>query len=314
MKIVVLDGYALNPGDLSWDELGSLGEVKIYDRTHESETVKRAAGADLLLTNKTLLMDDVIEKLPGLRYIGILATGYNVVDTEAARKKGIVVTNVPAYSTMSVAQHVFALILEFFNGVGSLSEGVRKGRWSNSIDFCYWDKPLTELESMTIGIIGFGRIGRAVARIAEAFGIKVIVHGTSKVNGYEHCSLDELLIKSDIVSLHCPLTSRTRGIINADRLKLMKSSALLVNTARGPLVVEQDLADALNEDRLGGAALDVLSEEPPPADNPLLAAKNCIITPHVAWASYAARKRLMKIAVVNLKSFLNGKPINVVNL
>jgi len=313
MKIVVLDGFALNPGDLSWDDLKAMGEVKIYDRTAPSETIERASGAQILLTNKTLLMAEELDQLPDLKYIGVLATGYNVVDTDAARQKGIIVTNVPSYGTMSVAQHVFALILEFFNGVGSLSDGVRKGKWSRSIDFCYWDKPLTEIETMTLGIIGFGRIGRAVALIAEAFGMKVIVHDPGKVNGYESCSLDELLIKSDIVTLHCPLTPETRGIINSERLTLMKSSALLVNTARGPLIIEQDLADALNEAKLAGAALDVLSDEPPSEDNPLLSAKNCIITPHVAWASFAARKRLLGIAVDNIRFFLEGKPVNVLN-
>ncbi|HPM87452.1 MAG TPA: D-2-hydroxyacid dehydrogenase [Bacteroidales bacterium] len=313
MKIVVLDGYALNPGDLSWDELKTLGEVEIYDRTTPSETVKRASGRQILLTNKTLLMSEELDRLPDVKYIGVLATGYNVVDTEAAKQKGIIVTNVPAYGTMSVAQHVFALIFEFSNYAGCLSEGVRSGRWSNSIDFCYWDKPLAELAGLTIGIIGFGRIGRAVAGIAEALGMKVIISERNKVPGYENHSVEELLKQSDIVSLHCPLTPETKGIINSVRLKLMKSSALLVNTARGPLVVEKDLANALNDGRIAGAALDVLSVEPPPSDNPLLSAKNCIITPHVAWASFSARKRLMDIAVSNVRQYLSGNPVNVVN-
>ena len=314
MKIVVLDGYALNPGDLSWEGLKSLGGVEIYDRTPASETVKRAAGAEIVLTNKTLLMAEVIGKLPDLKYIGVLATGYNVVDLESARRKGIVVTNVPAYSTMSVAQHVFALILEFFNGTGSLSEGVRKGRWSRNIDFCYWDKTLTELDGLTMGIVGFGKIGKAVARIGEVFGLKVMVHTRSSVNGYENCSLDELLKNSDIVTLHCPLTPETQGMINAGRLGMMKPSALLVNTARGPLLVEQDLAEALNKGIIAGACLDVLSQEPPVKDNPLLSARNCIITPHVAWATLEARKRLMGIAVSNVREFLAGNPVNVVNM
>lgn len=313
MKTVVLDGFTLNPGDLSWDAFKEIGPVEIYDRTLPEEIISRAAGAAIILTNKTLLMADILEKLPGLRYIGVLATGYNVVDTAAARAKGIIVTNIPDYSTKSVAQHVFALILEFFNGVGSLSEGVRKGRWSSSIDFCYWDKPLIELAGLTIGIVGFGRIGRAVAGISESLEMKVIVNEPSGVSCYENCSLDELLKRSDIVTLHCPLTPETKGIINSDRLRMMKHSALLVNAARGLLVVEKDLADALNEGIIAGAALDVLSDEPPPADNPLLSAKNCIITPHVAWASLAARERLMKIAVDNVKAFLAGKPVNVVN-
>ncbi len=313
MKIVVLDGFALNPGDLSWDDLKDMGEVKIYDRTAPSDTIERASGAQILLTNKTLLMAEELYQLPDLKYIGVLATGYNVVDTEAAKQKGIIVTNVPAYGTMSVAQHVFALVLEFFNGVGLLSDGVRKGRWSRSIDFCYWDKPLTELAGLTIGIVGFGRIGKAVATIAEAFGMRVIVSDPSSASDYESVPLNELFIHSDIVTLHCPLTPETKGMINAEMLRLMKSSALLVNTARGPLVVEGDLADALNEGRIAGAALDVLSVEPPPSDNPLLSAKNCIITPHVAWATFEARKRLIEIAMENIKMYLEGTPVNIVN-
>lgn len=314
MKIVVLDGYALNPGDLSWEELKSLGEVEIYDRTSAEETVRRASGAEIILTNKTMLLSDVIGKLPDLKYIGVLATGYNVVDLDITRERGIVVTNVPAYSTMSVAQHVFALILEFFNVPCSLSEGVRNGRWSRNIDFCYWDKTLTELDGLVMGIVGFGKIGQAVARIGEVFGLNVLVHTRSRVSDYENCSLEQLLEKSDIVSLHCPLTPETRGMINAERLGMMKPSALLVNTARGPLVIEQDLADALNKGIIAGACLDVLSQEPPGEDNPLLSARNCIITPHVAWATLAARKRLMKIAVSNVREFLAGSPVNVVNM
>jgi len=313
MKIVVLDGYALNPGDLSWDELKSLGEVKIYDRTHDDMVIDRAADADIILTNKILMLSDTIERLPRLKYIGVLATGYNVVDTEAARRRGIIVTNIPAYSTASVAQHTFALILEFYNYPGKFSEEVREGRWCRNPDFCYWDKPLTELAGRTIGIVGFGRIGRAVARIAEAMEMKVIVSEVTEVAGYENCTLDELLRRSDIVTLHCPLTPETKGMINGAKLKLMKPTALLVNCARGQLIVEQDLADALNEGRIAGAALDVLSEEPPRPDNPLLRARNCIITPHVAWATFEARQRLMKIAVDNVRSFLAGNPVNVVN-
>lgn len=313
MKIVVLDGYALNPGDLSWDELKSLGEVEVYDRTPDNMITERAADAEIILTNKNLMMANVIEKLPRLKYIGVLATGYNVVDTEAAKRRGIIVTNVPAYSTASVAQHTFALILEFYNYPGKFSDEVREGRWSRNLDFCYWDKQLIELAGKTIGIVGFGRIGKAVARVAEALEMNVIVSEVTDVEGYENYPLDELLKRSDIVTLHCPLTSETKGIINRGRLRLMKPSALLVNCARGQLIVEQDLADALNEGRIAGAALDVLSEEPPSPDNPLLKAKNCIITPHVAWATLEARQRLMKIAVNNVRSFLEGKPVNVVN-
>jgi len=313
MKIVVLDGYALNPGDLSWDELKSLGEVEVYDRTPDNMITERAADAEIILTNKNLMMANVIEKLPRLKYIGVLATGYNVVDTEAAKRRGIIVTNVPAYSTASVAQHTFALILEFYNYPGKFSDEVREGRWSRNLDFCYWDKQLIELAGKTIGIVGFGRIGKAVARVAEALEMNVIVSEVTDVEGYENYPLDELLKRSDIVTLHCPLTPGTKGIINRERLRLMKPSALLVNCARGQLIVEHDLAEALNEGRIAGAALDVLSEEPPCPDNPLLKAKNCIITPHVAWATLEARQRLMKIAVNNVRSFMEGKPVNVVN-
>ena len=313
MQIVVLDGYTLNPGDLSWDELKLLGDVKIYDRTPADKTIERASIAEILLTNKTLLMAPEIEELQRLKYIGVLATGYNVVDTEAAKQKGIVVTNVPAYSTMSVAQHVFALILEFYNGVGGLSAGVRNGRWCNSVDFCYWDKPLTEISGLTIGIIGFGSIGRAVAGIAEAFKMKVIVNTKENTSEYDNYTLDELLVRSDIVTLHCPLTRETKGMINAEKLRLMKPSVLLVNTARGPLVNEKDLAEALNKGQLAGAAIDVLSFEPPPADNPLISTKNCIITPHVAWASLSARRRLMTITASNIREYPSGYPVNVVN-
>ena len=313
MKIVVLDGYTLNPGDLSWDELKTLGEVEIYDRTSGDQIINRAMDAEIVLTNKTVLMAPEIEKLPKLRYIGVLATGFNVVDIDTAKKRGIIVTNVPAYSTMSVAQHVFALILEFYNGTGSLSDSVRNGRWSRCVDYCYWDKPLNEIAGSTIGIVGFGRIGKAVARIAEKFEMKVIVNEITEVTGYDNLPLDELLAQSDIVTLHCPLTPDTKEIINGKRLSLMKSSALLVNCARGQLIAEHDLADALNKGRIAGAALDVLSVEPPPPDNPLLRARNCIITPHVAWATFEARKRLMKMAVDNVRCFIEGKPVNVVN-
>jgi len=313
MKIVVLDGYALNPGDLSWDELRKLGNVEIYERTPKELITERAGGAEIIMTNKTVLTSKIIKKLTSLKYIGVLATGVNVVDLEAASERGVIVTNVPAYSTMSVAQHVFALILEYYNYTGTLSEEVKAGKWSGNADFCFWDKQLTELAGKTIGIIGFGRIGKAVAGIADAFGMKVVISSKRKAPGYKNYSVEELLNKSDIVTLHCPLTEETRGLINADRLKQMKSTALLVNTSRGPVVVEEDLADALNKDIIAGAALDVLSEEPPRPDNPLLTAKNCIITPHIAWATFEARQRLMKISVENLKGFLNGKPVNVVN-
>lgn len=313
MKIVVLDGYTANPGDLSWDALKEIGDVEIYDRTPPVEVIDRATGAEIILTNKTVLSSEIIEKLPDLKYIGVLATGYNVVDVNAAREKGIVVTNIPDYSKISVAQHTFALILEFFNDVGNLSQGVRKGQWSRSIDFNYWDKPLTELAGLTIGIIGCGKIGKSVAGIAKAIGMVVIVNDKIIIPDYENCWIEGILKRSDIVTLHCPLTSETKGLINSERLKMMKSSALLVNTARGPLIVEDDLAQALNEEWIAGAALDVLSVEPPPENNPLLKAKNCLITPHVAWATYSSRRRLLNIAAENIKSFLNGKSINVIN-
>ena len=315
-QIVVLDGFTLNPGDLDWSEFKSLGHCEIYDRTPPAELLPRAANADILLTNKTALSSGDIQNLPRLRYIGVLATGTNVVDLAAARARGIPVTNVPTYGTKSVAQMTFALLLELAHHVGHHAQTVREGRWIRSADFCYWDFPLIELEELTLGIVGFGRIGRAVADLAAAFGLKVLAADPAAGTAPPFVRLVEietLFRQSDIVSLHCPLTPQTARLVNARRLALMKPTAFLLNTSRGPLVDEPALADALNCGRLAGAALDVLAVEPPPADNPLLTAKNCLITPHLAWATRAARSRLMQIAVQNVRAFLQGKPENVVN-
>jgi len=319
MKIVVLDGYCLNPGDLSWDSLRDLATVEVYERTSSAdEIISRASDAELVMANKAALSRGVLDRLPKLRYIGVLATGYDVVDVEAARERGIVVSNVPAYSTDSVAQLVFALLLELCHQVRLHSDAVRAGEWSSNQDFCFWKTPLVELAGKTMGIVGFGRIGRRTARVADALGMRVIAAARTRVSpppydGFRFASIEELLRESDVVSLHAPLTPETRELINAERLALMKPSAFLINTARGPLVVEQDLADALNGSRLAGAGVDVLSAEPPAADNPLLSAQNCIVTPHIAWATREARLRLMEIAVANVKAFVNGAPENVVS-
>lgn len=309
MKIVVLDGYTLNPGDLSWDALNELGETAHYDRTPPGEVVRRAAGAEVVLTNKTPLPREVIGALPELRYIGVLATGHNVVDSAAARKRGIVVTNVPAYGSRSVAQHAFALLLELTNHVGIHSTGMPSGEWSRSVDWCYWKSPLIELDGLTAGLIGRGRIGNAFAALCEAAGMKVMSVSSRDDAG----ALARLLGGSDVISLHCPLTPSTNELINRETLALCKPTAYLINTARGPLINESDLAEALNRGRLAGAGLDVLSAEPARPDNPLLTAKNCVITPHIGWASAAARSRLMDIAVANIRAFVEGRPVNVVN-
>ncbi|MGB2753552.1 MAG: D-2-hydroxyacid dehydrogenase [Phycisphaerae bacterium] len=316
MKIVVLDGYTMNPGDLSWEGIEGLGECAVYERTPPERVVERAAGAEVVLTNKVVLDGAVMARLPALKYIGVLATGYNIIDTAAARERGIVVTNVPAYSTRSVAQLVMALVLELAHHVGHHARTVREGRWTASKDFAYWDYPLVELEGLVIGIVGFGQTGRAVADLARAFGMRVLVHTRTPKppqEGVRFVDLESLLRESDVVSLHCPLTPRTEGLVNAKRLALMKPTAFLINTSRGPVVNERDLAAALEAGRIAGAGLDVLSTEPPKADNPLLAAKNCFITPHFAWATRAARERLMKTVVANVCAFLSGKPQNVVN-
>jgi len=316
MRIVVLDGYTLNPGDLSWEGLRALGECVIHDRTAPEQVLARAAGAEILLTNKVVLDRERIARLPTLRYIGVLATGTNVVDLAAARARGIPVTNVPDYGTPAVAQMTFALLLELTHHVGHHAAAVRAGRWTASPDFCWWDFPLVELAGRTMGIVGFGRIGRAVGEIARAFGMNLLAHDPAAgpaPAGVRFVDLETLLRQSDVVSLHCPLTPATEHLVNARRLAMMKPTAFLLNTGRGPLVDEAALSEALNAGRLAGAGLDVLAVEPPPADNPLLQARNCLITPHIAWATGAARARLMQTAVDNVRGFLAGEPQNVVN-
>ncbi len=316
MKIVVLDGYVLNPGDLSWNELEKLGDCTIYDRTTAAQTIERSKGADVLITNKVVLNKEIISKLPRLKYIGVLATGYNIVDTVAAKDLGVVVTNIPAYSTASVAQMVFSHILNFAQNVSVHADSVAKGEWAKSVDFAYWKTPQMELAGKTLGIIGFGQIGQAVAKIGLAFGMKVIFNNRSKKEtGLEvnQVDLEILLAESDFISINCPLTPENTGFINKTAISKMKPTAFLVNTGRGPLVNEQDLADALNAGKIAGAGLDVLSVEPVKPENPLPGSKNCYITPHIAWATFEARSRLMKIAVENLKSFQEGTLINVVS-
>ena len=314
MKIIVLDGYGLNPGDLNWEGFETLGELTVYDRTLPSELMQRAAGAEVLITNKTLITAENMADLPELKYIGVLATGYNVVDIDAAKARGIVVTNIPAYSTASVAQMVFAHILNITQRVGYYADENKQGRWTKNADFCYWDTQLVELQGKKMGIVGFGNIGQATARIAQAFGMEVCVYSSKPQfvlpSGIKKMDLDELFAECDVISLHCPLTPDTKEMVNAERLSKMKSNAILINTGRGPLINEQDLANALNEGRIAAAGLDVLSVEPSVEGNPLLTARNCFITPHIAWATLEARTRLMEIAVQNLKSYLNGQVIN----
>ncbi len=316
-KIIVLDGYTLNPGDLSWDELKSLGDCTLHDRTAAGEVVARAAGAEIILTNKVPLSREVIAQLPRLKYVGVLATGFNIVDTVAARERGIPVTNVPAYGTRSVAQMTWALLLELTQHAGHHAQTVREGRWSRSVDFCYWDFPLVELDGLTMGIVGFGRIGQAVSELAAAFGMKVLAFSrTVPAQVPPHMKfvdLETLFRQSDVISLHCPLTAETKQLVNAERLSWMKPTAFLLNTSRGPLIDEQALAAALNAGGIAGAAVDVLSVEPPPANHPLGQAKNCLVTPHLAWATQAARARLMQVAIANVRAFLAGHSQNVVN-
>lgn len=313
--IAVLDGYAMNPGDLRWDALRALGSCSIHDRTPADRIIERCRGAAIVITNKVPLSRDTITQLPELKYIGVTATGYNIVDVAAARERGIIVTNVPAYSTDSVAQLVFALLLELTHRAGHHSDAVRSGRWSTNPDFAFWDFPLTELSGRTFGIVGYGNIGKAVARIAAAFNMTVLVSSRTAPSDptISAADLDTLLRRSDVVSLHCPLTPQTEKLINAASLALMKPTTYLINTGRGGLIDESALADALNSGRLAGAGLDVLSTEPPSASNPLLNAKNCIITPHIAWASFAARTRLMEVVTGNVRAFLAGTPQNVVS-
>lgn len=314
MKIIVLDGYGLNPGDLTWKGFEELGELTVYDRTFPSELLERAAGAEALVTNKTLITSENMDALPDLKYIGVLATGYNVVDIDAAKARGIVVTNIPAYSTASVAQMVFAHILNITQRVGYYADENKQGRWTKNADFCYWDTHLVELQGKKMGIVGFGNIGQATARIAQAFGMEVCVYSSKPQfalpSGIKKMELDELFGECDVVSLHCPLTPDTKEMVNAERLSKMKPNAVLINTGRGPLINEQDLADALNEGKIAAAGLDVLSVEPSVEGNPLLGARNCFITPHIAWATLEARTRLMDIAVQNLKSYQKGQIVN----
>lgn len=317
MNIVVLDGYTLNPGDLNWAELEALGECDVFDRTPDERVVERAAPAEIVLTNKVPFSRERIGQLPKLRYIGVTATGYNIVDVAAAGERGLVVTNVPTYGTRSVAQMVFAHLLDLTQHVAHHGQTVRQGRWSRCEDFCYWDFPLIELDGLTMGIVGFGRIGRAVGELARAFGMKVLAHDVRPdalpPDWPEPAGLDELFARSDVVSLHCPLTDETQGLVDARRLALMKPTAFLINTARGPLVDSPALADALDAGRIAGAGLDVLPVEPPMPDEALLAARNCCITPHVAWATRSARQRLMRTAVANVRAFLAGRCVHVVN-
>ncbi len=317
MKIVVLDGFAGNPGDVSWSEMEALGVLKVYDRTNTEDIIERAKDAEVILTNKVVLTRDILQKLPSCKLISVLATGFDVVDVKAAKELGILVCNVPAYSTMSVAQLVFSHILNLTHHVAEHSADAKNGKWSSAPDFAYWDFPLVELDGLTMGVVGYGQIAKAVIGIALSFGMKVIVSTRTipqeKVSGVEFVDMDFLFANSDVLSLHCPLNEGTKNLVNADRLSLMKENAFLINTSRGPVVDEAALAEALNSGKIAGAGVDVLSCEPPKSDNPLLDAKNCYVTPHYAWASQAARRRLMQISVHNIKAYKTGTPINVVN-
>jgi len=324
VKIVILDGYTENPGDISWDPIASQGDMTVYDRTSYdptdvSLTIERAKDADVLYTNKTPINKEVLDALPNLKFIGVLATGYNVVDIAYAKEKGVPVANIPAYGTPAVAQYAAALLLEICHHIGEHSRAVFNGDWERNPDFCFWNYPLIELKGKTAGVIGFGRIGQAFAAVAQAFGMKVIAHDVIQNadlagGDVRFASLDELLAESDVISLHCPQTAENTGLINKENIAKMKDGVIIINTSRGPLVNEQDLAEALNSGKVGYAAVDVVSSEPIKPDNPLLKAKNLIITPHIAWAPKEARVRLMEIAGDNLKQFLAGNPINIVNL
>jgi glycerate dehydrogenase len=315
MKIVVLDGYTVNPGDMSWDELKKLGDVTVYDQTTPDKLIERAKDAEILLSNKVVLGEEEMAQLPQLKYIGVLATGVNNIDLDAAKARGIVVTNIPAYSTPSVGQMVFAHILNICQQVKHHSDEVHRGRWTNNDSFCFWDTPLIELHDKKIGLVGLGQTGYNTARIAMGFGMNIYAYTSKSRLQLPHeikkMELDELFEECDVISLNCPLTETTRNMVNARRLSLMKPTAILINTGRGGLINEQDLADALNSGRIYAAGLDVLSTEPPREDNPLLTARNCFITPHIAWATTAARERLMEIMTDNVKAFIAGKPVNV---
>lgn len=313
MKICILDGYSLNPGDLDWSPVERLGDVTLFDRTPADKIVERTADADIVLTNKVPFSADTLRQLPRLRFICVLATGYNIIDTEAAARQGVVVANIPAYSTMSVAQMAFAHILNITNHVASYAREVADGKWTNCPDFCFWDSALTELAGKTMGIVGLGNTGMATARIAVAMGMKVVAMTSKSADtlpeGITPAPLDDVLASADVVSLHCPLTLSTRHLINAASIAKMKPSAILINTGRGPLVDEQAVADALNGGRLAAFGADVLSQEPPRGDNPLLSARNCFLTPHIAWATLEARKRLMSTATENVRQFIAGEPV-----
>ena len=317
MKIVVLDGYTLNPGDLSWDALAELGGLEIHDRTPPEQVAERCRDAEVIITNKAIVSRETIESLPKLQYIGVTATGVNIVDCKAASEHGIPVTNVPAYGPRSVAQMAFAHILNFTQQTAHHADEVAKGRWANCPDFCFTDFPLVELDGLILGILGYGDIGKETARIGRAFGMRVIAHSrslTESIQGeVEAVSLSDLFRSSDLLSLHCPLTEETEKVVNPDNLATMKPNAILINTGRGQLVDEKALANSLNAGQIAGAGLDVLCEEPPSSANPLLSAKNCFVTPHIAWATLAARRRLLDATVENLKAFLQGAPTNVVN-
>lgn len=320
MKIVVLDGYTLNPGDLSWEKIKTFGDLEVHNRTdfNPINVLKNIGNAEIVFTNKTPLPNDVLSKAPNIKYIGVLATGYNVVDVDAAKELGITVTNVPVYSTKAVAQFTMALLLEMCHHVGSHNEAVKNGDWTKSIDFCFWNSPLIELSGKTMGIIGLGRIGQETAKIAQAFGLNILAYNRSKklelqTDTCKYVELDELLKTSDIISLHCPLSESTQGIINTGSIRKMKDGVMIINTSRGGLINEADLTEALNSGKVAYAAVDVVSIEPIKADNPLLNAKNCIITPHIAWAPKESRSRLMQTTAENLDAYLKGAPKNVVN-
>ena len=319
MKMVVLDGYTLNPGDLTWEGLEQFGDLNVYDRTdfNPRKVIEAIGEAEVVFTNKVPLPKEVLTQAPNLKYIGVLATGYNIIDIEMAHKLNILVTNVPDYSTNSVAQFTMGLLLELCHHIGDHNKAVKNGEWTRSLDFCFWNTPLIELSGKTMGIIGFGRIGQATAKVAQAFGLNILAYNRSKDFSLEsdtcrYAELEELFGKSDVISLHCPLTEATEGIINKQHIAKMKDGVMLINTSRGGLIVEADLKEALNSGKVAGAAVDVISEEPMKKDNPLLDAKNCIITPHIAWATKEARTRMMGIVVDNLKAYINGAPVNVI--
>lgn len=318
MKIVVLDGYTLNPGDISWEGLEALGEVTVYDRTKPEEVVERIGDAEVVYTNKTPITRDTLDQCGNIRFIGVLATGYNIIDIEAAKEKGIPVSNIPTYGTAAVSQFAIALLLELCHHIGEHSDAVKNGEWTSNPDWCFWKYPLVELAGKTMGIVGFGRIGQDTGKIAQALGMKVLAYDAFKRLELEsdtchYTDLDTLLKESDVISLHCPLFPDTEGIINKDTIAKMKDGVMIINDSRGPLIVEQDLRDALDSGKVAGAALDVVSTEPIKMDNPLLGAKNVILTPHIAWAPKESRQRLMDIAVANLKAYVDGQPQNVVN-